>query len=85
MTECIIADDVFDRLEWKEIKVNELSKKMEGFNILETEPIIDGKGVVGVMLYAGKSGDLIAVEMLWESFEEVFLLSMACVPMRQKP
>lgn len=85
MTDYIIADDVYNKLEWQEIEVSDLSEKIEGFNILGAEPIIDGKGIAGVVLYAGKGGDLIAVEMLWEIFEEEFLISMACVPMRPKP
>lgn len=77
----IIADETFNKLEWKNIEASELPGELVGSCILGTETITDGKDPVGVILYVEKrNGNIIAVEMLWDNDVGEFLISKADIP-----
>lgn len=72
----IITDEAFDKLEWENIEAGELPGELAGSCILGVETTTDGKDPIGVILYVEKrSGNAIAVEMLWDSDENEFLIS----------
>ena len=80
----IITDEAFDKLEWENIEASELTGELAGSRILGVETITNGVGdtaPIGCILYLEKrSGQAIAVEMLWDNDESEFLISKADIP-----
>lgn len=76
-----INDDVLYGLEWESLGASDLLKELVGSCILGTETVTDGIKSIGVVLYAEKrSGDVTAVEMLWDDNASEFLISKADIP-----
>lgn len=78
----VIPDEVYEKLVWVEIDVGNLAGELAGACVRGVETTTDGKDTIGIILCAEKrSGDMIAVEMLWEMDMKEFLITVADIPM----
>ena len=77
----VIPDEVYEKLVWVEIDVGNLAGELSGACVRGVETTTDGKDTIGIVLCAEKrSGDMIAVEMLWEHAIKELLISIANIP-----